>query len=79
MNGAPPVPRPSRIGHAQTRFLNAVMSRSHGRRVGAIVDADTFDRLLAVGEELEDIAAYGVVKIEGGGAGFGFHGEMLDS
>lgn len=37
----------------------------HDRRVGAIVDADTLDRLMAAAEELEDIAAYDAAKAEG--------------
>ena len=38
----------------------------HDRRVGAIVDADTLDRLMAAAEELEDIAAYDAAKAERG-------------
>ena len=38
----------------------------HDRRVGAIVDADTLDRLMAAAEELDDIAAYDAAKAEGG-------------
>ncbi|AXK45714.1 type II toxin-antitoxin system Phd/YefM family antitoxin [Brachybacterium saurashtrense] len=38
----------------------------HDRRVGAIVDADTLDRLMEAAEELEDIAAYDAAKAEGG-------------
>lgn len=38
----------------------------HGRRVGAIVDADTLDRLMEAAEELADIAAYDAAKAEGG-------------
>lgn len=39
----------------------------HGRRVGAIVDADILDRLMAAAEERDDIAAYDAAKAEGGG------------
>lgn len=38
----------------------------HDRRVGAIVDADTLERLMEAAEELEDIAAYDAAKTEGG-------------
>lgn len=37
----------------------------HNRRVGAIVDADTLDRLLEAAEELDDIAVYDAAKAEG--------------
>jgi prevent-host-death family protein len=40
----------------------------HNRRVGAIVDADTLDRLMEAAEDLEDIAAYDAAKAEGGEA-----------
>lgn len=38
----------------------------HDRRVGAIVDVDTLDRLMEAAEELDDIAAYDAAKAEKG-------------
>lgn len=49
------------LAHSEPVYLTR-----HDRRVGAIVDADTLDRLTAAAEELEDIAAYDAAKAEEG-------------
>lgn len=38
----------------------------HNRRVGAIVNVDTLERLMEAAEELDDISAYDAAKAENG-------------
>lgn len=63
----PATKAPDQLGRLIDRaHSEPVYLTRHDRRVGAIVDADTLDRLMAAAEELEDIAAYDAAKAEGG-------------